>query len=132
MEQKWSNTKQYVEDLQIKLKRNSLQFKINEELATLKEVYEGYQRYIHTVEPLSQDSNKININIETNKVKLKGMKSYETRLQQLKQLAYQLENKELTQDIENFLTKWFETYSNISKSFIHSFVSSFELNFLFI
>jgi transposase-like protein len=52
------------------------------------------------------------------------MKSYETRLEQLKQLASQLENKELTQDIENFLAKWFETYSNISKflfcsSFIH-------------
>jgi hypothetical protein len=68
MEQKWSSTKKYVEDLEIKLKRRSLQFKINEELATLKEVYEGYQRYINTAEPLSPHGTKINMNIETNKV----------------------------------------------------------------
>ncbi len=49
------------------------------------------------------------------KVKLKGMNSYETRLNDLKKLALELDNGEVNRDIENFIVKWLETYRNISK-----------------
>ena len=48
------------------------------------------------------------------------MNSYETRLNDLKQLAQQLDNKELLNDIELFLNKWSETYTKISESIIIS------------
>ena len=44
------------------------------------------------------------------------MNSYETRLNDLKQLAAQLDNNtELLHDIDQFIAKWSETYNNISK-----------------
>jgi transposase-like protein len=43
------------------------------------------------------------------------MNSYETRLNDLKQLAIQLDNAEVNADIESFLIKWSETYTKISK-----------------
>ena len=49
------------------------------------------------------------------KVKLKGMNSYETRLNDVKQLAIQLDNGEVNSDLENFIVKWFETYKKISE-----------------
>jgi hypothetical protein len=49
------------------------------------------------------------------KVKLKGMNSYETRLNDLKKLALELDNGEVNRDIENFIVKWLETYRKISK-----------------
>ncbi len=45
-----------------------LKNKIYEELATLNEVYEGYQRYINNVESIASDISKIEVQIETNKV----------------------------------------------------------------
>ena len=46
------------------------------------------------------------------------MNSYETRLNDLKQLAIQLDNNEVNSDIQNFMVKWFETYKKISKLII--------------
>ena len=43
------------------------------------------------------------------------MNSYEPRLNDLKQLTTQLDNKDLVNEIENFSLKWSETYSLISR-----------------
>jgi hypothetical protein len=43
------------------------------------------------------------------------MNSYETRLNDLKLLTNQLDNKDLVNEIENFSLKWSETYSLISR-----------------
>lgn len=43
------------------------------------------------------------------------MNSYEPRLNELKRLTTQLDNKELISDIDNFALRWNETYSLISK-----------------
>jgi hypothetical protein len=37
-------------------------------LAPLNDVHEGYQRFINNVEPVTNDINKIDMQIETNKV----------------------------------------------------------------
>ena len=65
---KWIETKQNVNELAKNLDKGLLNNKIYEELATLNDVHEGYQRYINTVEPVTLDINKIDIQIETNKV----------------------------------------------------------------
>lgn len=46
------------------------------------------------------------------------MNSYETRLNQVKQLVIELDNSEVNSDIDNFLIKWSETYKQISKLII--------------
>ena len=43
------------------------------------------------------------------------MNSYEPRLNDLKLLTNQLDNKDLVYEIENFSSKWFETYTLISR-----------------
>ena len=43
------------------------------------------------------------------------MNSYETRLNDLKQMTDQLDNKDLINEIETLAQKWSETYSLISK-----------------
>ena len=69
MLQKWSDTKKFIDELASNLDKNLLRNKVIEELATLKDVHEGYQRYIKNAEPLSNDINKINSQIEANKVR---------------------------------------------------------------
>ncbi len=65
------------------------------------------------------------------KVKLKGMNSYETRLNDLKKLALQLDNGEVNRDIENFIVKWLETYRKISKLISNLLIeSSFKMHVL--
>jgi hypothetical protein len=54
------------------------------------------------------------------------MNSYETRLNDLKLLTNQLDNKDLVNEIENFSLKWSETYSLISR-----FKFSFYKNIIF-
>lgn len=48
------------------------------------------------------------------------MNSYETRLNDLKQMTDQLDNKDLINEIETLAQKWAETYSLISKYSFHS------------
>ena len=115
MNKKWSDTRRHVDEWSRNIDRNYLIRKASEELATLRDVHEGYQRYINTVEHIANDPQKLNLQIETNRVKLKGMNSYEARLSELKNLTKQIENRDLINDIENFANKWFETYSLISK-----------------
>ena len=55
-------------------------------------------------------------------VKLKGMNSYETRLNELKQMTDQLDNKDLINEIETLAQKWSETYALISKYSVHFFL----------
>lgn len=43
------------------------------------------------------------------------MNSYEPRLNDLKLLTTQLDNKDLVNEIENFSSKWSETYTLISR-----------------
>ena len=43
------------------------------------------------------------------------MKSYEMRLNELRNLAQQLQNKDLVNEIEKFYLKWMDTYTLISK-----------------
>jgi hypothetical protein len=57
-----------VNDSAKNIDKKLLKNKIYEELATLNEVYEGYQRYINNVESIASDISKIEVQIETNKV----------------------------------------------------------------
>ncbi len=68
MNKKWFDTKQLVNDSAKNIDKKLLKNKIYEELATLNEVYEGYQRYINNVESIASDISKIEVQIETNKV----------------------------------------------------------------
>ena len=43
------------------------------------------------------------------------MNSYEIRLNDLKQLTVQLDNNELTNEMQSFAAKWMETYLLISR-----------------
>jgi hypothetical protein len=113
----WAETRAYLDEFSRNLERGCLTRKVHEEIATLRDVHEGYHRYINTVEPIANDPDKLSFQLETNKVKLKGMNSYETRLNELKLLTNQLEDKELINEIEQFASKWTETYSLISKLF---------------
>ena len=68
LNKKWFETKQIVNDSAKNFDKTLLKKKIYEELATLNDVYEGYQRYINNVEPIASDISKIEVQIETNKV----------------------------------------------------------------
>jgi hypothetical protein len=68
LNKKWFDTKQLVNDSAKNIDKKLLKNKIYEELATLNEVYEGYQRYINNVESIASDISKIEVQIETNKV----------------------------------------------------------------
>lgn len=103
--------------------------KASEELATLRDVYDGYHRYITSAEQLSYDPQKLNLQVETNKVKLKGMNSYESRLNELKNTTKQLDNRDLIAEIEILAQKWTETYAQISK--LYTFIL-FNFNFRFL
>lgn len=65
---KWNETQDYIFELANVTERNLIRRKALDELATLKDVHEGYQRYINTSEPLSDDDQKLNLQLETNKV----------------------------------------------------------------
>ncbi len=65
---KWFDSLHYVEDLSRNLESHFSSRKAHEELATLRDVHEGYQRYINNAEPLSNEAQKLNLQLETNKV----------------------------------------------------------------
>ncbi len=69
MNTNWFETRNYVENLVKNVEKNYMHRKAYEELATLRDVHEGYQRYINTAEALSdEDSQKLSLQLETNKV----------------------------------------------------------------
>ncbi len=65
---KWNELKEYLNELTKNTEKQLLIPKAYDELATLKDVHEGYQRYISNVESLSLDVQKLNLQLETNKV----------------------------------------------------------------
>ena len=65
---KWNETQNYIFELAHTTERNFITRKALDELATLSDVHEGYQRYINTSEPLSNDDQKLSLQLETNKV----------------------------------------------------------------
>jgi hypothetical protein len=69
MTAKWAETRAYIDTLAASLEKSCSHRKATEELATLRDVHEGYQRYINNAEPLSSDdAQKLNLQLETNKV----------------------------------------------------------------
>lgn len=65
----WSEMKTYVDELAKNTEKNFLSRKAAEELATLRDVHEGYQKYINNAEPLlTNDPQKLNLQSETNRV----------------------------------------------------------------
>ncbi len=76
---KWTECRTVVEEQSRCLDKNYLIRKAVEELATLLDVHEGYQRYINSAEKIvpgrMSDTQKLDTQIETNKVKLKGKSS---------------------------------------------------------
>ena len=68
MNKKWQETRLLI-DIQVKnVDKNILYRKASEELETLRDLHEGYNRYIKTVEILSTDPQKLYLQLETNKV----------------------------------------------------------------
>jgi len=65
---KWNATQQYLAKLEKAVEQGLLNRKASDELATLKDVHEGYQKYIYGSEELSHDAQKLNFQLETNKV----------------------------------------------------------------
>jgi hypothetical protein len=65
---KWHETQDYLKELTKNTEKNFLIPKIYDELATLRDVHEGYQRYINSTDQLSQDPQRLNLQLETNKV----------------------------------------------------------------
>ncbi len=66
---KWHETRKYTDELATSVESKLLSHKAHDELATLRDVHEGYQRYINNAEALSTtDAQKLNLQLETNKV----------------------------------------------------------------
>ena len=65
---KWHETRQYTDELAMSVEKKLLNHKAYDELATLRDVHEGYQRYINNADALSNDAQKLNLQLETNKV----------------------------------------------------------------
>jgi hypothetical protein len=66
--QKWARVKEKLDEMGASLERKVLTRRAHEELATLRDVYEGYNRYISQAEPLGTDEQKLNLQLETNRV----------------------------------------------------------------
>ena len=67
---KWNELQEYLNELARNTEKLLLIPKAYDELATLKDVHEGYQRYINNAESLSLDVQKLNLQLETNRVKI--------------------------------------------------------------
>ena len=65
---KWNDCRTQMDELMRNQEKIHLNRKIFEELATLRDVYEGYNRYIQSAEPLANDSQTLGLQVETNKV----------------------------------------------------------------
>jgi hypothetical protein len=111
----WADARTQVDDLSRSVERSLLTRKAHEEISTLSDVHEGYHKYINAVEAIANEPQKLGMQLETNRVKLKGMNSYETRLSELKLLTKQLDNRDLIREIELIASKWADTYLLISK-----------------
>ncbi len=66
---KWHVTQQYLAKLEKSVEQGLLNRKACDELATLKDVHEGYQKYINASDELSHDAQRLSLQLETNKVK---------------------------------------------------------------
>jgi hypothetical protein len=66
--QKWLRVKEKLNEMSSSLERKVLTRRAHEELATLRDVYEGYNRYISQAEALGNDEQKLNLQLETNRV----------------------------------------------------------------
>jgi bacterioferritin (cytochrome b1) len=67
---KWEETKRYVNQLAVTLEKSCVSRRATDELVELRDVHEGYQRYIADAESLSSDAQKLNLQLETNKVRI--------------------------------------------------------------
>ena len=66
---KWHETRSFTEELANSVEKKLINHKAYDELATLRDVHEGYQRYINNADSLANDSQKLSLQLETNKVK---------------------------------------------------------------
>lgn len=103
MNSKWHETRTYLDSLSIKLEKSYLGPKAVEELATLRDVHEGYQRYINSAESLSTDAQKLNLQLETNKVRF---------MSNIIEYFLQLNGKK----IRIFIYIYFQIYTRILKN----------------
>ena len=72
IENKWKENVQYVDEINTNQDKNDLDRRAFEELSTLRDVYEGYNKYIQNAESLSLDDvQKLTLQLETNKVNKK-------------------------------------------------------------
>lgn len=67
---RWQQTRSCVDDLSKSMEKSQIGRRVVEELSTLKDVHEGYQKYINNAERFSNDPQKLNLQLETNKVRL--------------------------------------------------------------
>lgn len=65
---RWNDCRTQMDDLMRQQEKLQLNRKAYEELATLRDVYDGYERYIQSAEPLANDSQTLGLQVETNKV----------------------------------------------------------------
>lgn len=68
--ERWQQTKSYVDELTRNIERAQLSRRVADELSTLRDVHEGYQKYINNAERYSNDPQKLNLQLETNKVEI--------------------------------------------------------------
>lgn len=68
LNKKWSTARSHLDELSRTIERNCMMRKAQDEIATLRDVHEGYQKYIVNAEPISNDAQKLNTQLETNKV----------------------------------------------------------------
>lgn len=64
---RWQKSKCYVDETSKSLEKSQLARRVAEELSTLRDVHEGYQKYINNAERFSNDPQKLNLQLETNK-----------------------------------------------------------------
>lgn len=74
IEMKWNESMSILEEINSSSDRRDLERRACEELSTLRDVHDGYDKYIQNAEELSlNDTQKLSMQMETNKVNLSGL-----------------------------------------------------------
>ncbi|XP_063403799.1 dystrophin-like isoform X1 [Mytilus trossulus] len=120
LENRWERLHHLLSDTQNKVDLNIETKKLYNELNTLKELIQSYEKWANTVESVAEEAGEISKQIDQCRVKLKAMKSNEDRVERINSQAAKLVKRSPSSDkirseIKTFTERWETTFDKISK-----------------
>ncbi|XP_052240299.1 dystrophin-like isoform X2 [Dreissena polymorpha] len=108
IEKRWNALKTLLSATQTLVEMNLNMKKFYDELKSLQELVTGYEKWVVSVESVTDEGSDVNRQIEQSKVKQKSMKSQQDRVSKLAALAKNLStsSNSVRQDFDSFHHRW--------------------------